>query len=71
MRSTYLTPEELKERCPAGYAELLRQNAEDPTLTPIDELTLWVDANGVFCLQDPADNGFSNITVTWEGDCWC
>lgn len=70
MGTNYLTPSDLKEQCPAGYAELERQNSIDPTQTPIDELTLWCDADGTFYLQDPADDGFANVALAWDGTCW-
>ena len=66
----YVTPEQLFDQCPEGYAALELQNAEDSTQTPIEDLTFWKDAKGRFCMQDPADAGFSNISFIWDGEEW-
>jgi len=66
----YVTPEQLFDQCSEGYAALELQNAEDPTRTPIEDLTFWKNEDGEFCMQDPADAGFSNIALTWDGEEW-
>ena len=66
----HLTPDQLKDQCPEGYADLERQNRLDPSLTPIDKLTIWKTASGDFYVQDPADAGFGNVALVWDGDCW-
>lgn len=69
-----LTPEELKTQCPDGYDDLIAANAEDPeSCSPVNDLTIWKTVKGKrteFWIQDPKDDGFSNVALMWDGDMW-
>lgn len=75
-----LTLSQVKDLCPAAYDDLVAQNADDPSMTPLESLTFWLapdeefgdlvkDHPGhVLCLQDPNDG--ANVSLMWDGDAW-
>jgi len=79
-----ITHEELKTLCPDAHAKIVAQNESDPSLTPIEDLILWLspatDADGhlgdqvpqhprhVLNLQDPEEG--VNMSLVWDGDDW-